>query len=305
MSSQTFEKIMNNSIESNVSKSVRRIYLNGLYESTEERGYWHIDTMSGMGSCTLIKFDNIFFLLTLNHVLKGLTDGNGNFQNESPFWTSVKHQAKWESMYDFLMPKKIWNIGELIHEDELILTSEVCLVELFYPGPLHMPDNFIDLDSDDMFSSKNDFYEGRILQVSGFPFEKNSFNWDIEHPEFTHSTNLIRHSIPGLFMKDSTIGYISFKETDADIQHKNVNGMSGGIVYDIHENLSDTQFCGIISTISNNICRFIPSYMIQSAIINYKDSSNIIVDPAANKTLSQEEAIRFLESYYEETKKQT
>jgi hypothetical protein len=260
--------------------------------------------MSGMGSCVLIKFNNTFFLLTLNHVLKDLTDKDGNFQNESPFWTSVKHKASWDSMCDFLMPKIIWNIGELIDEDELIITSEVCLVELFYPQPLHMPDNFIDLDMSNPFSIKDDFREGRFLQVSGFPFEKNSFDWDIEHPKFTHSTNLIRHSIPGIFMHEnnSTIGYISFEATDADVQHENANGMSGGIVYDIHENLNNTKFCGIISTISNNICRFIPSYMIYDAIVNYKKSSHIIVDPAASETLTPDDAIKFFKSYFEEFK---
>jgi len=135
------DKLITKASLSNIAKSVRRIYFNGLNESTEERGFWHIDIMSGMGSGILINFEKTFFLLTAKHVLNGTQDKEGNFQNESPFWTSVKHKVCWKTMYDFLMPKKIWYIGELIDTDDIIDTSDVILIELYYPHIYHFPDN--------------------------------------------------------------------------------------------------------------------------------------------------------------------
>jgi len=140
--------------DSNIAKSVRRIYFTGLNEPAETRGYWHTDIMAGMGSGILIKNGHNYFLLTARHVLKDLLDyrdNNGEFPNESPFWIDVKHRPRWESLYDFLMPKRIWEIGELITEEGLASTSDVVLVELFPPGPAHLPDHFIDVADSSLF----------------------------------------------------------------------------------------------------------------------------------------------------------
>jgi len=294
------DKLIKKSYQSNVAQSSRRIVFNELLQSTQERGFWHSDIWSGMGSGVLIKFKNKIFLMTAQHVLKDyIKEGKGIFPNESPFWTWVNSKAKSESLYDHLMPKKIWLIGELIDREDIINTSDILLIELYNPHMFHMPDKFINIENNTFISKKEDFYEGRILQISGFPFEKNSFDWDIEHPDpnITHSTRIQRHHITGVFIDDKELGYISFEITDADVQHENVNGMSGGVVYDIQDKANQTKFCGIVVTISNNICRFIPSYILYDAVINYQNSTSIIVDPEESKMQDPEKVIEHMKSY--------
>ena len=296
------EKLIKKSTKSNIAKSSRRIVFNGLLQSVKERGYWHSDIWAGMGSGVLIKLKNTFFLMTAKHVLKDyIKEKEGNFPNESPFWTWVSSQAKSESLYDHLLPKKIWLIGELINTDDIINTSDVLLIELFYPKPFHLPDNFINIENNKNISKKEDFYEGKILQIAGFPFEKNSFNWDIEHPDpiITHSTTIQRHHIIGIFMEDKELGYISFEITDADVQHKNILGMSGGIVYDVQNKANQTKFCGMILTAGNNTCRFIPSYLLYDAIINYQNTTSIIVDPAENEIQDPKKVMEDIKNYME------
>jgi len=297
------EKLIKKSYQSNIARSSRRIFFNDLFESVEKRGYWHSDIWSGMGSGILIKFKNTFFLMTAQHVLKDYIKGKeANFPNESPFWAEVSNQANPESLYDYLMPKKIWLIGELINTDDIIDTSDVLLIELYYPKPFHMPDNFINIENNKIISKKEDFYERRVLSISGFPFEKNSFDWDIEHPNpiITHSTTIQRHHIIGVFIDDKKLGYISFKYTNGDIQHKNVVGMSGGIVYDVQNKANQTKFCGMILTAGNNTCRFIPSYLLYDAIINYKSSTSIIVDPAENEIQDPKKIMEHIKNYLKE-----
>jgi len=301
ISQEKAKKAIRQAPSSNIAKSVRRIYFTGLYESAEKRGYWHTDIMSGMGSGILIKFDNSFFLLTAKHVLKDLlkyNTENGEFPNESPFWIDVCHKPNWDSLYDFLMPKRIWDIGQLIKLDEKIVTSDVLLVELFPPAPLHFPDNFIDITEKSYFLEKSFFYTGQYLFLTGYPFEKNNYDWTVEVPNFTHGTKVHRVSYLGTFQDDSNIGFISFEIMDGEVTHENSKGMSGGVIYNVQENLNDIKLCGMILTASNNICHFLPSYVLLDAIVNYKTVTPITVDPMAEQVINPKDRINHIKEYY-------
>lgn len=284
----------------NVAKSCRRFFFNHLNESTEQRGYFHVDFVYGSGSGVLLKYLNKFFVLTAKHVLEN--DQKREFQNESPFWISVKSKSKWETNYDFMMPCIIWNIGELMPNitcDNVDL-SDICLIEFFNPGKFHFPDHYIEIECTNSVLARKDFYEGQFLLVSGYPFEKNIFDHTPVSEKYTHSTNICRQTIPGILRKPDNIGYISFEFTEGDIQHENLNGMSGGAVYNVMPKANQVRLAGILVTAGNNICRFIPSYLFIDAILCYWKASHEIVDPIVKESLPLDRLIEIKENYYRE-----
>ncbi|WP_460052514.1 serine protease family protein [Sessilibacter sp. MAH2] len=263
---------------SNIAKSTRRVFFNHLNASVVERGFFHVDQMYGSGSGVLIRYNNTFFLLTARHVIKN--NIRGDFQNESAFWITSKLQGKWESLHDFLMPKKIWNIGELVSLDvEYIDVSDVCLIELFYPGKHHFPDHYIEIKGATSVLTKKDYFEGQYLLVTGYPFERNTFDFTPVSDDITHTTSIARHTIPGTYVMDRDVGFISFEMVESDVRHENVNGMSGGAVYNVQPKANQIKLAGIPVTAGDNICRFIPSYIFIDALLNYQDSSSTVVDP--------------------------
>lgn len=270
---------------SNIGKSCRRVFFNYLEAPTEERGHYHVDIMYGAGSCILLKIQGTYFGLTARHVL----DNNlyGSFQNESPFWISVKHKPNWDSMYDFLMPKYLWEISQLISDDTLnsiaeVDLSDLVLIEFFSPMKYHQPDHFIEVDSTSSVLQRSQFFEGQFLICSGYPEEKNQFNHTPVNEEFTHSTDIHRQSIPGIFIPDDNFGYIDFFMVDGDIQHNDMNGMSGGPVYNVQPKNNQVKLAGVAVTAGDNICRFIPAYTFIEALLNYESAERITIDPSAD-----------------------
>ncbi|BEP96246.1 hypothetical protein GmRootA79_46300 [Acidovorax sp. A79] len=256
----------------------------------KERGHFHVDQMYGSGSGVLIRFEGIFFLLTARHVI--LNNIPGEFQNESPFWISAKFQGQWDSLHSFLFPKFIWNIGELI-KDTLDPTdaSDVCLVELFHPQQYHQPDHFIEIRDRHSVLTREEHFEGQFLLVSGYPFEQNEFHFD-PIGEYTHSTSLNRHTIPGIFSPEKPFGFISFDAVDADIQHENVTGMSGGVVCNVQPKANQVKLAGIPVSAGDNKCRFIPAYVFIDAILNYKNSSCRVVDPISAAEVNLDDILK-------------
>lgn len=112
--------------------------------------------------------------------------------------------------------------------------------------------------------------------VSGYPFESNNFNFEPINETITHSTNIHRKSIPGVL---EDIGMLSFRSTEGDIQHQNVDGMSGGAVYNVQPKANQVKLAGIALSAGNNLCRFAPSHTFIEAILNYKSSSCQLIDP--------------------------
>jgi hypothetical protein len=270
-----------NTFTSNVAKSTRRIFFYHLEES--------FDCFYGTGTGILLRYKNKFFLLTAEHVLQeNLKEAYKikKYQNDSPFRILTKSDASFSgrSWGDFMFPKKIWNISELISEQKKfhsITLKDICLIELFEPlSDDFYPDNFIEIKGNSILSKK-DFFEGQWLVVSGFPFEKNMFDWsEPKSKEFTHSTTIQRNLTCGVFIKELEFGYISFEYTDAEISSNSLNGMSGGAVFNVQPKNNMVRLAGMAISAGDNKCRFIPAFAFLNAIFNYKKSSSNVIDPA-------------------------
>lgn len=290
------KKYIDKAATSGVARSTRRLFFNHLYESMESRGHFHVDQMYGAGSGVLLKICDGFFVLTAKHVIEN--NIKGELQNESPFWVTAKHRGEWSSLYDFLFPKRVWNIGELI-SDEIngVDSSDICLVEVFHPQKFHMPDHFIEISSKDCTLKEEEFFNGQILLVTGYPFERNSFYFTPLNENITHTTRVQRHTIPGIYIINEEDRYISFDMTEGETHHRNVNGMSGGAVYNVQPKANQVKLAGIPVTAGDNVCRFIPSFMFIDAIINFRDSSSEVIDPIVDNPPSLEDVMKVTLSY--------
>ena len=269
--------------ESSAAKSARRVFFNYLEQSTEERGYFHVDRMHGGGSGVLIKYNEVFFLLTARHVLSN--NISLGFQNESPLWISVHSRPRWQSLQDFMFPRRIWNISETIDRDMPgIDTRDVCLIELFRPIPGSDPDHFIEVDDLSTHWLKEDqFFDGQVLVVCGYPDRLNQFTYDDPPEGFTHVTTVHKQLIPGcLLTEENGEMLISFCITPGDITHQFLNGMSGGPVINVMPDAAKAKLAGIALTGGKNICRFLPSHLICTAIINYQDCTCEVIDPLSD-----------------------
>ena len=162
--------------------------------------------------------------------------------------------------------------------------------------PLHMPDHFIDLTNDNCYLKENEFYDGQFLIANGYPFALNDFDHDYSKDDFTHSTNIIRHSAAGICILDGGIPHISYEITEKrDISH---DGMSGGIVCNVWDDPEKVKWAGLILSGSQNITRFLPAYRIYDAIVSYKDADMHIIDPAADAEPDIEAALKVFEKYF-------
>ena len=98
-------------------------------------------------------------MLTAYHVVKQTIENP--LQNTSPFWIRSKEKHI-ESIDDFLMPKKVWFIGELIPD---VIGwqdyTDVVLIEMFDPHKNFIPDNYVDIterrECTEILSSKKIF----------------------------------------------------------------------------------------------------------------------------------------------------
>lgn len=299
MKKEELEKIIDSARETFISKSIRRILFTTRDDEKMKKGKFFVSCMSGKGTVIIIKYKYRFFAITARHVLKDTKNGNGEYFNESPFWFTTQFAKIWESLHDFLMPKKLWKIGELITIDDFTKLDDIVMIELYHPTQFSFPDYYIDYDiNKDIFLKKEDFFNGKLMMVSGYPFVKNSFDWDVNHPdpEMTHATSIHRHSIPCIFLENDGVGYLSFECVENEITHDETNGMSGGIIYDLQPNLADTRICGILLTVGNDKGTFIPSYIMKEAIDNFENSTVEIIDPM-ELSVRKPETIKDIEAY--------
>ncbi len=272
---------------SNIGKSTRRIFFNHLNQSIKERGYFHVDCMYGSGSGVLLKFDSRYFLLTAKHVLSN--NISGTFQNESPFWISTHFQPKWQTLADFMFPRRVWNISDVITFDMPgVDPSDICLIELFQPLPGSSPDHYIDIvDPLRDLLEYNQFFDGQFLIISGYPFRINKFDYDNPPNDFTHTTTVHRQSVPGVLRIEAQGEMlITYEFTDADVTHEFLDGMSGGSVFNVMPNIEETKLAGINLSGGNNLSRFYPSFAFANAIAQYRDCTCQIIDPASNLSVS-------------------
>ncbi|WP_257228901.1 hypothetical protein [Acinetobacter sp. YH12255] len=242
---------------------------------------FYVDYMSGGGSGILFKYRNKYFILTAYHVIKETIENP--LQNSSPFWIRSKEKTV-ESINDFLMPKKVWFIGELIPEVEGWQDyTDVVFIEMFNPHNNFEPDNYVDItqkgECTEILSS-NKFFEGQILAASGYPLESNLFEFEEVPKGYTHATNLLRHHDIGICLFDEYgHPYIDYEKcahifTGTAYDH---NGMSGGAIYNFEPN-SNARLVGMVLSGNNKIIRFIPLSKILCQIRHYHNASFMILD---------------------------
>lgn len=290
ISKETFNEAISKAQSSILAKSSRRLFFTHCNLPIEELGHWHADYIfSRGGSSTLIRFKNRFFLLTAKHVLKNNEildkDGSTNFQNESPLLAVAKADRGWEELTSFLFPAKIWHIGEMIDNQDLsVSTKDIILIELHLPSPKYLPDAFINLDNPEIRRDiiVPDFFDGQVLISSGYPTKTNEFSYE-EIGDFTHKTYLNRQITPGICVIENNEPYISLEHTEGgSYDHNDINGMSGGIVFNAQPEVSRTNWCGLILTAGKNKIRFCPSRLILPAIERYDQAPKTIVDPSVH-----------------------
>lgn len=298
MKKKQFLRAQKNSQSSNAIKSTRRIFFNHLYKSIEERGHFHVDQTYGSGTGILIKFNRKFFLLTARHVIQAATDFN--FQNESPFWITSRSQYNVTSMYDFLMPAKLFHVGEEISQKGTSIdSSDVVAIELFPPFPHHQPDHFLDFDSSkNPLLTKDQFFEGQLLYAAGYPFEKNYFKFfDEPKEDFTHETRIQRHIVDGMCVFEGSEPHISL-EPLTDSEYSNLSGASGGIVTNIQPKANMVKAAGMILSGGKKIIRFLPSYLIMEALKKINHAKVTVIDPAAESPIDLDKIFLVMADYF-------
>lgn len=273
-------KFLNNQ-KSKVAMSSRRFLFNFVGNGNIWTDGFHVDYMSGGGSGILIKYKSKYFVLTAYHVVKEIIENPP--QNTSPFWIRSK-EKRVESIFDFLMPKKIWFIGELIPDvvgwqDY----TDVVFIEMFDPHKNFVPDNYVDItergECIEILSS-NKIFKGQILAASGYPLEANSFEFEVVPKGYSHATNLQRHHDIGVCLFDEYgHPYIDYEQckhifTGTIYDH---NGMSGGAIYNFEPN-SKAKLVGMVLSGNNKMIRFIPISKIVSRVRNYDKANFIILD---------------------------
>lgn len=278
MTAEEFRHALANSQKSTPIKSTRRILFNHLDQTVAERGHFHVDQMFGSGSGILLKQNATFYLLTAHHVIQNTT--KYQFANESPFWVPCSANDFGKQLQDFLMPGQILHIGELIADcGNNIDTSDLVLIEMFYPTFGHMPDEFIDLDRQpDALLRAGEFFEGQILLGAGFPFEYNDFRFHEETIDgISHSTNLSRHIFDGFCRIENSEPFISSEHLGS---FSDLSGASGGIVTNVQADGEEVKMAGMLVSAGTTIIRFIPSYLISHALANKHLARKTLVDPA-------------------------
>ncbi|ODC04020.1 hypothetical protein BFW38_11210 [Terasakiispira papahanaumokuakeensis] len=266
--------------QSEFAKATRRIVYNFSEINIEERGHFHVDVMSGIGSGLIVYQNFRFFLLTAKHNLKQLYPLE--LRNESPIWVPKDHPPNWDDMLDFFMARRIWYVGELIdYERSSFDPQDVVLVEFFFPmKPMSLPQQFINVGTSDYFLDKDSFFEKQILMCSGFPAKYNFYDNLDERSEFTQSTMFNLDHKVGLFIRDEHDGFVSFSD-EMNITHEELNGMSGGPVYSVFHDDSEVRLAGISLSGGGSKLRFLPAYVFHDAVISYKNARCEVVDEAS------------------------
>lgn len=282
----SMKAITKHSLTSPAARACRRIMFTYCESSIAERGFYHADRIWGAGSCCLIKFEDTFFCLTAKHVLENNEIDLQNLQNESPFWVWRNSQSPPEDLTDILFPKYLWNINELITEAgwNFVDFSDVVLIEMFPPFPHKQPDYFFELNfSTENIVTQEQFYEGQLLSINGYPFEMNDYTFENVENGHTHKTNVRRRSLMGVARSYKDGWSVDLGITDTNkVNAEHINGMSGGIVCNVGQPNKVIKWAGMITLHEKPAqIRFIPAYILQPAITNYKKSKRTILDPSA------------------------
>lgn len=266
--------------EGTVVQSTRRLLFTHCTQNMEELGHYHADMVfSHGGTGILLKYNELFFVLTAQHVL------NENYkaaQNESPFFITLRSAGGFRGagLDQLGFPIRGWRIGEgIAGEVPNIDFEDIVLVELAHP--MRYPSNFLDLDDPSevaRHSAPLDPQEG-YLAVAGYPNEHNP----IEYPfaEVNCAATLNRHILLG---RHTPAGGVSALQLQAPLSHEQMNGISGGSVSTFAAPNRPSQWAGMVQRADAGVVNFYPASLIIPAIANYLECGNFEIDPAASLT---------------------
>lgn len=284
--------------EGAVLQSTRRLLFTHCTKNTEELGHYHADMVfSHGGTGILLKYNELFFIITAQHVLD---ENYTAAQNESPFFTTLGSTGGYREagLGQLGFPIRGWRIGESIAgEVPNIDFEDIVLVELAHP--MQYPNTFLDLDDPSevaRHAGPLDPEEG-YLAVSGYPNEHNP----IEYPfaEVNCVATLHRHIYCG---RHTPAGGVSALQLHVSLSHEEMNGISGGSVSTFAAPNSPSQWAGMVQRADAGVVNFYPASLIVPAITNYLECSNFEIDPAASLTdpivLASPEAVQARRELY-------
>lgn len=266
-------------VQGNMIQASRRLIFTHCNEELEQRGFFFADVLYNFGGTgLLIKYEEKFFLLTAQHVIKA---HYSEPQNESPFFTNALAKGQWDDLSKLLYPIRGWEIGSLIKSDiPWIDDEDIVLVEMGQPMPGGYPEHFLDFDTQDsvVCLKQDEFQEGLIFLAAGYPIEENHV-MPAGEGEHDFATNLHRFTYPGFCTMENGNPYLRFER---EYTHEEMNGVSGGVVTNVEPNAEQTRWVGMIQKAGNGTLRFYPAYLILPAILKYREAQTYVIDPAAN-----------------------
>lgn len=233
---------------------------------------------SGYGTGILLKFKNSFFLLTAKHVLKDYLTKRP--VNTSPFRIQVDATKGFKSVEDFLYPKKIWDIGQLIQENDFYEYEDIILVELHQPMPAQKVKHYINFNNIQIMKV-DDFRAGLLSIEHGYSIESNPYYYVPDnkfHPFdaniFSCSTNVKKDFLIGVLEKESN--YFFFKKEKSNI--KDTNGMSGSLIICVDKKTIKLLGVHVRGSTDSDKIHFVPMEKISNAILEYEKSPSYIID---------------------------
>ncbi|WP_313223373.1 hypothetical protein [Stutzerimonas nitrititolerans] len=264
--------------EGAVAQSTRRLLFTHCTQNMEELGHYHADIVfSHGGTGILLKYNELFFILTAQHVLD---ENYAAAQNESPFFIPLRSAEGFsEGGLDQLgFPVRGWRIGEgIAGEVPNIDFEDIVLVELGHP--MRYPSTFLDLDDPSevaRHAGPLDPEEGYLV-VSGYPNKHNPI--DYPFAEVNCVATLNRHIFWGRYTPAEGLSALKLQ---ASLSHGEMNGISGGSVFTFAAPNSPSQWAGMVQRADAGVVNFYPASLIVPAITNYLECSNFEIDPAAS-----------------------
>lgn len=261
-----------------VLQSTRRLLFTHCNQSMEELGHYHADMVfSKGGTGILLKYNELFFVLTAQHVLD---ENYTAAQNESPFFIPLKSAGGFRGagLDQIGFPIRGWRIGEdIAGEVPNIDFEDLVLVELAHP--MRYPSTFLDLDNQYEVARHSAPLDPRedYLAVAGYPNEHNP----IEYPfaEVNCVATLNRHILLGRY---TPAGGVSALQLQAPLSHEEMNGISGGAVSTLAAPNRPSQWAGMVQRADGGVVNFYPASLIVPAITNYLACGYFEIDPTAS-----------------------
>jgi len=253
------------------------------------------------GSGILLRMNGIFFCLTAMHNLKTAHEPGWQLGdplcNRLPFWVAkcphdeIRYFNPDHSLNvdAFLLPSLIWDISKLIDLDiPYVDTKDLCLIQLYDPilNGGSEPQGFIDLDAVSMPDESLCANPRVLQQIIGYPDTLAGKDIGIPPAHFEYYINMERQMYFGVYdseteaIEHSSEAMCRLVRGMPQFQpptHEEIKGMSGGGVFLLDR--FEFRWCGILVSSASGRSRYIPCHLFHNALLNYKASNPIIVDP--------------------------